>query len=101
MFDEKLDHLPRDLPADPMHWADAWLKEAKNLNAERNPDAMTIASVNNDGQPSARIVLCRKLIPDPGYLVFYTNYKSKKGTELINNPQAAAVFHWDYLGKQI
>jgi len=84
-----------------MHWADAWFKEAISAGVERNPDAITIVSVSDDGQPSARVVLCRKFVPDPGYVVFHTNYQSRKSREFESNPQAAAVFHWDALGRQI
>ena len=84
-----------------MHWVDAWLKEAEAAAIQRNPNAMTIVSVGDAGQPSARVVLCKQLVPDPGYLVFYTNYHSRKGRELSANPKAAALFHWDVLGRQI
>ena len=93
--------LPAKLPGDPMHWVDAWLKEAAAAAIQRNPNSMTIASVGDGGQPSARIVLCKHLVPDPGYLVFFTNYNSRKGRELSANPKAAALFHWDALGRQI
>ena len=97
--DEKTNRLPASLPTDPMHWADAWLKEAVSARVRRNPDAMTVVSVSSDGQPSARLVLCRKFVPDPGSLVFYTNYQSKKCLDFESNPRAAAVFHWDTLGR--
>ena len=84
-----------------MHWADAWLKEAMASGVQRNPNSMTIVSVDDEGQPSARVVLCKQFIPDPGYLVFHTNYRSRKSRELSNNPRAAAVFHWDSLGRQV
>lgn len=93
--------LPASLPGDPMHWVDAWLKEAAAAAVQRNPNSMTIVSVGDGGQPSARVVLCKKIVPDPGYLVFYTNYHSRKGRELTANPKAAALFHWDALGRQI
>ena len=48
-----------------------------------------------------RIVLCKKLIPAPGFLVFFTNYDSRKGAELAANPRASAVFHWDAFGRQV
>jgi pyridoxamine 5'-phosphate oxidase len=100
--DAKLaDRLPEDLPSDPMHWADAWLKEATAAKVQRNPNSMTIASVGADSQPSSRVMLCKDFVPDPGYLVFYTNYRSKKSLELAANPNAAALFHWDALGRQI
>lgn len=102
MRDEMLaDRLPDVLPSDPMHWADAWLKEAVAANVQRNPNSMTIASVGADSQPSSRVILCKDFVPDPGYLVFYTNYQSRKSLELVANPNAAALFHWDALGRQI
>ena len=98
---DKSPGLPVELPGDPMHWADAWLKEATAGDVQRNPNAMTIASIGADGRPSARVVLCKQFVPDPGYLVFYTNYQSRKGRELGANSKAAALFHWDALGRQI
>ena len=102
MSDAKFaDRLPDQLPSDPMHWADAWLKEAMATEVQRNSNSMTLASVGPDGQPTARVVLCKEFVPDPGYVVFYTNYRSKKAIELAANPHAAALFHWDALGRQI
>jgi pyridoxamine 5'-phosphate oxidase len=46
-------------------------------------------------------VLCKDFVPDPGYLVFYTNYNSEKALQIAENPQTAALFHWDALGRQI
>jgi len=93
--------LPHDLPADPMHWAAAWLDEAAGQCVQRNPNAMNLATVGNDAVPSARVVLCKEFVPDPGYLVFYTNYKSRKVAELRANPRVAVTFHWDALGRQV
>lgn len=93
--------LPEQLPDDPMHWADAWIKEAVTAKVQRNPNSMTLVSLGASGQPSARVVLCKDFVPDPGYLVFYTNYHSAKARQLTDNPQAAALFHWDELGRQI
>jgi pyridoxamine 5'-phosphate oxidase len=98
---ELLDRLPERLPDDPMHWADAWLKEATAAAVRRNPNAMAIVSAAGNGQPSARMVLCKDFVPDPGYLVFYTNYRSRKAVELSANPRAAALFHWDAIGRQV
>jgi len=95
------DRLPTELPRDPMALADSWIKEAAELGVQRNTNAVTIASVNEQGYPSARIVLCKSFVPDPGYLVFYTNYHSRKAAELTSNDNAAALFHWDSLGRQI
>ena len=93
--------LPDVLPENPMHWAGAWLEEAARRRVQRNPNSMTLATVGSDGKPSARVVLCKDFVADPGYVVFYTNYKSRKITELRANPQVAVTFHWDALGRQV
>jgi pyridoxamine 5'-phosphate oxidase len=95
------DRLPVELPQDPMPLADSWLREATANSGVRNPNAMTLASVGPDGQPAARVVLCKLFVPDPGYVVFYTNYHSRKGVELAANPKVGATFYWDSLGLQI
>lgn len=84
-----------------MRFADSWLKEATANAGVRNPNSMTLATVAPDGQPSARVVLCKSFVPDPGYVVFYTNYDSRKSVELTSNPRVAATFYWDTLGLQI
>lgn len=93
--------LPDELPNNPMHWAQAWLAEAVAQAVQRNPWSMTLVTVNDKAQPSARIVLCKAFIADPGYLIFYTNYQSKKVQELTKNSHVAVTFHWDALGRQI
>ena len=62
---------------------------------------MALATATPDGRPSVRVVLCKLLVADPGYVVFFTNYQSHKGSELAANPRAAAVFHWDAFGRQV
>ena len=66
-----------------------WFDEAV-ISGVPEPNAMTIASASRDGKPSARIVLL-KAVTENGF-VFYTNYDSRKGRELIENPQAALLF---------
>ncbi|HLT89605.1 MAG TPA: pyridoxamine 5'-phosphate oxidase [Woeseiaceae bacterium] len=95
------ERLPESLPADPLHWVEAWLGEAVARGITRNPNAMTLATVAANGAPSARVVLCKHFVPDPGYLVFFTNYRSRKARELEHNARAAACFHWDALGRQV
>ncbi len=95
------DRLPDELPADPMHWADAWIKEAIAGQVQRNPASMTLVTVDDASSPSARVVLCKEFVPDPGYLVIHTNYNSRKVKELEQCANVAAVFHWDALGRQI
>jgi len=62
------------------------------------PNAMTIATSTPDGQPSARMVLLKDF--DEQGFVFFTNYNSRKGQELAENPQAALVFWWAELERQ-
>jgi pyridoxamine 5'-phosphate oxidase len=62
---------------------------------------MVLATTDAGGRPSARVMLCKEIVRDPGYLVFYTNYESRKGRELAAQPWAAVVFHWDDLRRQL
>jgi pyridoxamine 5'-phosphate oxidase len=64
-----------------------------------HPDAMTLATAGKDGKPSARIVLLKGF--DENGFVFFTNYKSRKGEELNENPYASLVFFWDKINKQV
>jgi pyridoxamine 5'-phosphate oxidase len=89
------------LPAEPLEVAADWLAEAWRLKAQPNPNSMMLATSTRDGRPSARVVLCKEIVPHPGYVVFYTNYRSRKGRELADNPRAAAVLHFDALGCQV
>ena len=93
--------LPSRLPEDPFPLFEEWYRSALEQKVQPNPDAMVVATSSGDAQPSARVVLCRKLIATPGYVVFFTNYESRKGRELEQNPRAAAVLHWDTLGRQV
>ena len=93
--------LPSKLPEDPFALFEAWYRSALEDKVQPNPDAMVVATSTSDAGPSARVVLCRKLIADPGYVVFFTNYESRKGRELEQNPRAAAVLHWDTMGCQV
>lgn len=82
----------------------AWLKEAEA--AEPNdPTAMTLATLDAEGLPDARIVLLKGLehpAEEPGGgLAFYTNYDSRKGLQLSENPVAAVVWHWKSLRRQV
>lgn len=96
-----VDRLPDQLPPDPMHWAETWIREATASHIQPHPNAMTLSTVDEDNRPSSRVVLCKAFVPDPGYLVFYTNYRSRKSTEISGNPLVSVGFHWDELGRQI
>lgn len=93
--------LPSTLPADPMPIVEAWLREARERKVQPNPDSMVVATATPDGAPSARVVLCKKFVIDPGYAVFFTNYDSRKGHELAVNQRVAGVFHWDTMSRQV
>jgi pyridoxamine 5'-phosphate oxidase len=77
--------------ADPLKLFDGWLQEAL-ANKLPEPTAMTLATVDEDGRPSTRIVLLKGY--DGNGLVWYTNYLSRKGRQLAGNPAAALQFHW-------
>jgi len=93
--------LPAALPANPLEVAARWLAQAAAEAAQPNPNAMVLATVDGRGQPSARVVLCKGIEVEPGCILFYTNYQSRKGGELEANPRAAAVFHWDHVHRQV
>jgi pyridoxamine 5'-phosphate oxidase len=93
--------LPDPLPKDPMPLAAAWLREAWDQKIQRNPNSMALATTDAGGRASVRVVLCKEIVTDPGYLVFYTNYESRKGRELAARPWAAVVFQWDDLRRQL
>ncbi|MGC3979844.1 MAG: pyridoxamine 5'-phosphate oxidase [Steroidobacteraceae bacterium] len=95
------DFLPEPLPDNPLPMFAQWFHHAKDQHIQNNPDAMTLATVDANGRPSARIVLCKHLIDTHGYVVFFTNYESRKGQALAAHPYAAAVFHWDSLERQV
>ncbi|MBL0317783.1 MAG: pyridoxamine 5'-phosphate oxidase [Alphaproteobacteria bacterium] len=75
-----------------------WYAQALKLDRKDN-NAVTLATANKEGRPSARIVLL-KHADENGYC-FFTNFTSRKGHELIENPYAALCFYWEELGKQI
>jgi pyridoxamine 5'-phosphate oxidase len=95
------EHLPDQLPADPMALVADWLAQAARANVQPNPNAMVLATVDRQGTPSARVVLCKEIRPDAGYLTFFTNYLSRKGADLSANARAAAVMYWDVLHRQV
>lgn len=92
------DPQDEDLTDDPIEQVRTWLDEARALGLPM-PEAMTLATSDPEGQPSARIVLLHGLAAD-GF-VFHTNYESRKGRELEANPRAALVLYWQPLGRQV
>ena len=82
--------LEEDFAKDPLEQFERWFEDARR--ALELPEAMTLATAAADGTPSARMVLL-KGVDERGFL-FFTNYESRKGRELADNPRAALVFHW-------
>lgn len=89
--------LPETEP-DPFELFDAWLAEAK-AKEPNDPNAMALATAGPDGLPNVRMVLMKDV--DAKGVVFYTNTESRKGNELAENAQAAVVFHWKSLRRQV
>lgn len=87
-----------DVKADPFEQFDHWFREA--LSSELpEPNAMALATATRAGHPSARTVLLKGF--DHQGFVFYTNYESRKGEELDENPRAALLFTWLELERQV
>jgi pyridoxamine 5'-phosphate oxidase len=98
---EHIEILPEPLPAEPLAIVKEWLAQAWAVRSQPNPNSMVLATSGTDARPTARVVLCKDVVPVPGFIVFYTNYLSAKGRQLKGNPRAAAVMHWDALHRQV
>jgi pyridoxamine 5'-phosphate oxidase len=87
-----------ELAADPLDQFSMWMQQAIELGIG-DPNAMTIATVSADGQPSQRIVLLKHF--DASGFVFYTNYGSRKADELDTNPKISLHFPWHTIDRQV
>lgn len=87
-----------DLDPDPFVQFGNWYSDAQDAGI-KDANAMVLATATLDGAPSARTVLLKGY--DERGLVFFTNYESEKGRELAENPQAAVVFYWRELDRQV
>jgi pyridoxamine 5'-phosphate oxidase len=83
---------------EPLALFEDWFAEAKESEAN-DPNGMALATVDADGLPDARMVLLKEV--DERGFVFYTNSQSAKGLQLAGNPQAALLFHWKSLRRQV
>lgn len=90
--------LLHEVPDDPFSLFDQWFKTAVEQEITE-PNAMILATVNASGQPAARVVLLKEY--DEHGFVFYTNFESRKGRELSDNPNCSLVFNWLDLHRQI
>lgn len=92
--------IKRDFTAadEPFELFDLWLKEAEKSEIN-DPNALSLASVDSDGMPDVRMVLLKDF--DTAGFVFYTNFESAKGKEILHSRKAAMGFHWKSLRRQV
>lgn len=88
----------RDMPTNPLELLGKWLEEAISLKVNE-PTAMLVATATLSARPSMRTVLLKELLA--GELLFYSNYDSRKGEQISENPQVACSFLWHELERQI
>jgi pyridoxamine 5'-phosphate oxidase len=98
---DQLGALTRDnVDANPIRQFHTWYDEVRASGvSEQDATSMILATATKDGRPSARVVLL-KSFDDRGF-VFYTNYQSRKGQELAENPRASLLFYWSQLWRQV
>lgn len=101
--DDRKDYALKELTdesaaLDPFVQFEQWYESARNTGMPE-PNAMTLATAGSDGRPAARIVLLKGF--RNGIFEFYTNYESRKGREIAENPFAALLFYWPDLERQI
>lgn len=88
----------KDLDPDPLKQFDRWFEDAKNSPLQY-PEAMAAATATPDGRPSVRMVLLKGY--DERGFCFFTNYESRKGSELRENPRVALLFYWEPYERQV
>lgn len=88
-----------DLPANPMEFFAVWYQEARDTDSIRYPHAMSLATIDENGMPDARMVLLLHL--EDNALVFFTDEGSVKGRQLVQRPDVALVFYWGELDRQV
>lgn len=93
--------LPNTLPAEPFTTLKAWFDEAQVAKATKNPDAMALATVKPDGEPTVRIVLCKGIDISNGSIRFFTNYTSPKARDLDARAAAAVTMLFDAQYRQV
>lgn len=98
IFDKKTELMEEDISTDPIKQFEEWFKDAL-MAVEVEANAMTLATSTKNGRPSLRTVLLKDF--DKDGFVFFTNYSSRKGKELKENPFASMLFFWKELGRQV
>ena len=89
-----------NLPPNPFKAFKEWFEVARNTEGLPLPDTMCLATADNQGKPSQRMVMWRRLDDNRGFC-FFTDSTSRKGEELEYNPYAALLFHWPQLNRQV
>lgn len=87
-----------DTAADPFSLFSNWLNDAM-ASEPNDPTAMALATADADGMPNVRMVLLKGV--EDGAFIFFTNFESNKGREILANPKAALCFHWKSLRRQV
>ena len=95
----KLSLIEQHLPKEPIKLFQIWFEELCKSNSVLEPNAMTLSTVGNENKPRNRVVLLKKF-SEKGF-VFYTNYKSKKGIDITNNPNVSISFFWPSFERQV
>jgi len=98
MSEEEIELRRKELDPNPFKQFARWYEAAEYAHPKL-PNSMTLATARRDGRPSARMVLLKGF--DEDGFVFFTNYESQKGRELEENPQAALVFYWANIDRQV
>lgn len=88
----------KDMPADPILKSEEWIQEAIRLDVIE-PTAVIVGTCGANGQPSTRTVLLKEI--HEGHFIFYSNYKSRKGQQIDENPKVSLTFLWHQLERQI
>lgn len=100
MTDQPAALTKSNVEANPIRQFRVWMDEVRGHGvSEQDAISMTLSTATEGGEPDARIVLL-KSFDDRGF-VFYTNYQSRKGKELHNNPRACLLFYWSQLWRQV
>lgn len=96
---DKNELLETKIPENPIELFNIWFKEVEDLNGLEEVNAMTIATIGQDGFPKSRVVLLKNL-SEKGF-AFYTNYESEKGKAIQENPNVCLSFFWHSLERQV
>lgn len=97
-YDFQKDKLEDFKHNDPLLFFQEWYQEAKEKDCA-DPHAVVISTVDETGQPSSRVVYMRDLLEEG--IVIYTNYLSRKGSEITDNPKVSLLFYWDCCERQV